>query len=299
MVHKLLQCAFSFSFSNEDMFPLMAMQASAQQDSVLRQYFWQNIMSESIMRQVKEAQQASVMAMAVSGANRTESRQESEKERGITKSYSITYYNPVLKATEVLEAKSEIKITDLTTRTIEESLAAQSVLPLYSYIGQPLMKKEVVPWKLQEILAEREYGTPPPPPAGAAVAPVKVVEQKEKALLADKKKDEELKVALIEAIDRKEKSELRVEEEILILEETVEMLRRGEEIDKVIERLPPLSRARYLLVLRKKNLHRQAIIALLLKDAGFLKSVKKKLELFTTEDLINMFKILRGLQKKK
>ncbi|HSB47746.1 MAG TPA: hypothetical protein VLD37_07080 [Candidatus Bilamarchaeum sp.] len=290
---------FSFGFAPSDLAPMLAMQNLMRDDTVLRNFMDQSLMSETLQKRLKNEEQASVMAQAVaekSGKTKTSTKDSKEKET--SSSYTISYYNPELKKAEVLEAQSEIKIQDIATKTIEETLAAQSVYSLYKYIGMPLIRTEVLPWKLEEILSQREYGTPPPPPSGASVAPVKVIALKESEIVALKKKEEEIKSAIEEAIVRKEESELKVEEELLVLEETVEALRKGEEIDKVIERLPPLSRARYMLVLRKKQLGRQAIIALLLRDAGFLKSVRKKLELFTLDDLVNMFKILRQLQKR-
>src|SRR5262249_20314649 len=159
----------------------------------------------------------------------------------------------------------------------------------------PLMRTEVVPWKLQQILDEREYGTPPPPPSGAGVTPMKVINEKESEIVAVRKHDELVRAAFAEVVLRKEKCESVVAAELLIIEETVEALRKGDSIDKVISRLPPLSRARYTLVMRKKLLGRNAVIQMLLQEAAFLRGVKKKLELFTLEDMINMVKIVRSL----
>lgn len=291
---------FRFGFKPADLAPMIAMQNLMRDDTVLRNFMDQQLMSESLQRRQKGEEQASILAQAAaeeSGKrNVKESGSKSEKETST--SYTITYYNPELKKAEVLETKSDIRIKDIATQMIEESVAGQSALPIYKYISTPLLRTEVVPWKLEQILAEREYGTPPPPPSGAAVTPVKVVATKESEIEAEKKKSEELKSYLAEVVVRKEESELKLDEEILLLEETVEALRKGEEIDKVLDRLPPLSRARYILALRKKMLGREAVIRILIRDASFLKNVKKKLELFTLEDLVNMFRIIRGLQRR-
>jgi len=290
---------FSFLFSPEQMLPMLQMQQMVQ-DSVLSAYNQQSILSESIMRRQYDMDQASVQAKASAEAvSKTVEGEVKKGERGTTSTYTITYYNPEMHKTEVLEAKTEIRIKDIVSKVIEESVAAASAFPIYHYIGAPIMKTEVLPWKLEEILSQREYGTPPPPPAGAAVAPVKVIVRAEAEIVAQKKKDDAIKAALDKAILRKEKSELRLAQEILILEDTIAALRAGEDIEKVIARLPPLSRARYILVRRRKLLGRQAIISLLLHDAAFLKNVKKKLELFSFDDLLGMYKMLRGLQAKK
>jgi hypothetical protein len=292
------QALYSFGFSPSDIAPMLAMQNLMRDDTVLRNFMDQSLMSESLQKRQKGEEQASVIAQVTSEKSGKTKTSSSKDEKETSSSYTITYYNPELQKAEVLEAKSEIKIQDITTKMVEETVAGQSVYPLYKYIGAPLIRTEVLPWKLEEILAQREYGTPPPPPSGAAVAPIKVIVMKESEIVAVKKKEEEIRNAIEEAIVRKEESELKVEAELLILEETVAALRKGEDIDKLIERLPPLSRARYFLVLRKKRLGRQAIIALLLRDASFLRNVRKKLELFTLDDLVNMFRILRQLQKR-
>jgi hypothetical protein len=295
---RLARLSFNFGIAGDDAAGLISMQQVASNDTAFRSYAWQSIMSENIMRQTRQASQASVTAQAVADSASGTKTQSEKDEKSSSRAYSITYFNPVLQTTEVLEARSEIRIKDVTTRTIEESVAAGSLFPLYQYIGTPLIRKEVLPWKLEEILSQREYGTPPPPPTGAAVTPVRIIAQKEEEIAALKKREEEIKEAVEASIVRKEKSELRIAQEILLMEETISSLRLGDPIDRILARLPPLSRARYILLLRKKRMGREAIISMLLKDIGFLKMVKKKLELFTLDDLKGMYKILRDLQKR-
>ncbi|MCI0503218.1 hypothetical protein L0Y65_00740 [Candidatus Micrarchaeota archaeon] len=295
-----LKSSFSFGFTGTDMVPILQMQNAMFNDSVLNNYFQQSLLSESIMKRQRDMSQATLMAQAVNESASKERGSEAQMkgEKASSTSYAITYYNPELNKTEILEAKSEIKISDFTTKMVEEAVAMQSAYSIYRFIAQPLIRTEVLPWKLEEILAQREYGTPPPPPAGAAVTPVKIIVQKESEIVALKKREDAIKEAIERFVVRKEKTEQKIAEEILIIDEAVAMLRAGDEIDKVIGRLPPLSRARYILVLRKKQLGRLAIIALLLRDAQFLKTIKKKLELFTLDDLVNIYKVLRNLQKR-
>jgi hypothetical protein len=290
--------SYIFGFSSADMVPILQMQNMMYNDSVLNNYFQQSLLSENIMKRQRDMGQASLMAQAVQESAPKEKTADSEKKGETTSStsYAITYYNPELHKTEILAAKSEIKITDFTTRMVEEAVAMQSAYSIYRFIAQPLIRTEVLPWKLEEILAGREYGTPPPPPSGAAVTPIKVIVQRESEVVALKEREDAIKEAVEKFVLRKEKTEQRIIEEIIILEDAISMLRNGDDIDKVIDRLPPLSRARYLLVLRKKQLGRLAIITLLLRDAQFLKTIKKKLELFTLDDLMNIYKVLRNLQ---
>ncbi|MFH0884518.1 MAG: hypothetical protein V1861_02300 [Candidatus Micrarchaeota archaeon] len=297
MVFKL-KPSFSFGFSPADMTPIMQMQSIMHNESVLENYFQQSILSESIMKRQKDMDHASVRAQVISEAEPKKGEKNHESEKGSATAYTISYYNPELNKTEVLEGKSEIRISDRATKSVEETVAARSPFSIYGFIAAPLMHTEVVPWKLEEILAEREYGTPPPPPAGAAVTPIKVIVRAEAEIEAEKKKAEAVRAAISEFVLRKEQSELKIAEELLVLEDVISALRSGEDIDKVIERLPPLSRARYLLVKRKKSLGRLALINLLIQDVSFLKTIKKKLELFTLDDLVNIYKVLRSLQKR-
>lgn len=290
--------SFSFGFTQADLTPMMQMQGIMHNESVLDNWFQQSILSETIMKRQKDMEHATIRAQVIYDAEPKRGDKEHQSEKSSVSSYTISYYNPELNQTEVLSGKSEIKMTDKAMKSVEESVATRSPISLYGFIAAPLMHTEVIPWKLEEILAEREYGTPPPPPAGAAVTPIRVIARTEAELAADKKRAEAIKDAIAEFVIRKEQSELKIQEELLVLEDVISALRSGEDIDRVIERLPPLSRARYLLVKRKKSLGRLAIISLLVQDVAFLKSIKKKLELFTLDDLVGIYKVLRDLQKR-
>jgi hypothetical protein len=295
------KAVFLFGLSPEQMGPIIQMQQIAHDDTVLRNFSYQALQQESLMKRQHGESQAAVMAQAANteSSRTVESKEKADKsDIASSRSYTISYYNPELQKTEVLEGKADVRMKDIATQMVEEAVAGQSVLPIYKYIGTPLMRTEVVPWKLQQILDEREYGTPPPPPSGASVAPVKVIVEKEGEIVAEKKRDDLIRSALAEVVLRKEKSEAEVAEELLIIEQTVEALRKGESIDKVIARLPPLSKLRYALVMRKKNLGRNALIQMLLRESVFLRGVQKKLEMFTLDDVVNMFKIIRSLQKR-
>ncbi len=278
---------YSYDFRFGDLLPLMEFQGAAEQESSQGVFMSQPILKESLMKGEKE--EAGVMAEA---AGEIATKAEAKK------AYVLTYYNPETQKVELLEARSDVRIKDFVTRMIEEAVGIRSAYPLYRYIGSPIMKQEIVLWKLEQILAEREYGTPPPSESGAPVMSVKMMERKKSEIVAIKKHEDEIREAIAEAIIRKEKSEVKIDEEILLLEETVEALRRGEAVEKALKLLPPLTRARYIVALRKRGLSREMIIGLLVRDSSFLKRIKKKLEAFTFEDLLNMVRMLRGLRKK-
>ncbi len=267
---------YTYNFRFHDLFPMMELQQVAEEESAVGAFVPHPLMGESLIKEEKD--EGGVMAEAVG------------------KTYTLTYYNPETHKKEFLGSRTDIRIRDYVERMIEESLAMRSVYPLYGFIGTPIMKQEIVLWKLEQILAEREYGTPPPSGGGAAVVPVTAIEQKKEEIVAVERQ-EEIKAAVAEAVVRKEKSELRIGQEILLLGDAVEAIREGEDVEKVLERLPPLTYARYIAALRRLKLSREKIIALLARDVSFLKKVKKKLEMFTLEDLLNMVRILRGLKK--
>jgi len=222
------------------------------------------------------------------------SEQEKDRSKEVTSTYTISYYNPELKKTEVIESQSQIKMSEYPVQSIEDSLAQRSLLPIYAYVGSPLMKSEVLPWKLEEILGEREYGTPPKGGPGEGVAPVIAIEKS----ATDAAHEQEVSRAVGEAVLRKEKTEKELASAIIVMEEVVAELRKGSKMDQAIEKLPPLSRARYLAVLRKKMLERQSIINMLIRDSTFLKGIVKKLGSFSLDDMVSMVKMLSGLKKK-
>jgi hypothetical protein len=274
----------------------MLIQRQVQEDIALRHLQDQTVMNDRIMKRTEE--QSSVMAFASAQASeKAKSIRSTEgKEAKSSTTYTITYYNPEIHKAEVLSDKSDIKIKDEAVKGIEESVASQSLYPIYSYIGAPLMKVETVPWMLEQILSERDYGTPPPS-GGASIVPVKLVELKESEMVARKKIENEMRSALEVSIVRKENSEIRLGEQIIVMEQAVDALRIGENIDNVLIRLPPLSRLRYVLLMKKRKAPVQIVIRMLLRDITFLKSFKKKLSLFSTDDLVGMLKALRALKK--
>ena len=274
---------YTYSFRFHDLLPMMELQQVAEEESAIGAFVSHPLMREELIAERKK--EAAVMAEAAGKISPKK------------KTYVLTYYNPETNKVELLESRTDIRIKDHVSRMIEESVGVRSVYPLYSFIGTPIMKQEIVLWKLEQILAEREYGTPPPTGSGAPVMPIKMREQKKREMVAIKKHEEGIKGAIAEAIVRKEKSEAEIGEEIIVFEEAVAALRKGEKIEKVLERLPPLSRARYIIALRKLRLSREKIIRLLVRDSSFLKKVKKKLEMFTLGDLLNMVRILHGPRK--
>jgi hypothetical protein len=298
----LLKSLFSFRFSGTELSPLQEFQSVVQQDTVLRGFSQQSLLEESLMRMLEGQRQASILARAAgeaAGRERAADYRYTSEKAGAAKAYVMMYYNPETRKAEILGASGPIRVPEGPVRSVEEALGAQSLYPLYSFIAAPLMRVGVLPWKLEQILSEREYGTPPPAAPGGGLVPVRRIAQTEAELAAERKTAGIIRVAASEAIVRKEQAEIASEEELLVLEEVIRALRGGEALEKALKKLPPLSRARYLIALRKKRLGVQVLMQLLLHDVVFLKTIKKKLATFSLEDLVGMVKLLQGMRKEK
>ena len=236
-------------------------------------------------------------AEVLAEAKRPETEEiKTEKEGKVgSRTYSLTYYNPETHKAEIIEEKTDIRMNDPSTRVIEESVGMNSSFPVYAFIATPLIRREVVPWMLEQILNEREYGTPPEF-GGAAV--VKEAKAEKKSEVAALKQEEAAREALLEALERKEDAEKKLSGEIVVFEEVVQAVRAGEDPKRQFKKLPPLSRARYVVATRKKKLPREAIINLLMQDLSFLKTLQKKLEMLSDEDLLAIVKAVARMRKK-
>lgn len=320
----LLKSLFSFKFSETDLQPLMEFQNIVRNDMVLRNFSQLALLNETLMRMMESRQRASVLALAVGppasrnrpaeprlspgeaeATKKAETTKKAEATKNYaarleaTKTYIISYYNPQAGKTEVLETQSIACMKDDARQTVEETLGMQSLYPLYVFIAAPVMRQEIVPWRLEQILDQHEYGTPPPASPGGGVIPVRRIAQTQAEVTAAKKDVVTVKAAVAGSMVLKEKAGLAVGDEIMVLEEAVKALRAGETVDKALARLPPLTRARFTAAVRNKRLGTQAVVELLLSDASFLKTVKKKLQTFGLGDLATLVRMLRGLRKKK
>lgn len=215
------------------------------------------------------------------------------KDEALEEKYKITYYNPETKRSDVLETTIKIRVDDTAEKKIEEALGMHSVYPVYAFITTPIIKREMSPYLLEQIIKEREYGTPPPFGGAAAIklsSPHIVVEERRR---------KRAESAIIETIKRKERTEKRLAKEIIIMEKAIEELKKGKQPTKVLRKLGPLTRARFLAALRKRNLTNAMMILLMEEDAKFLRSMKKKLELLSFDDLLGLIRIVKELQKRE
>jgi len=266
-------------------------------DMLTKEEILAEFMSHSLLVEGKELQKGEAEVIAEAKRPPDENKLTVSKgESAESRTYSLTYYNPETNKAEVIEGKVDVRITDYATRMIEESLGIGSVYPLYAFVVTPLIRKEVVPWLLEEILNEREYGTPP---ATGSAPMIKVGKAGKKSEIVTMKKQEEIaRDAVVEAITRKEDSEKKLSAEIVVFEEVVAAIRKGSDPESTVQKLPPLSLARYLALLKKKKIQRATLLALLGRDTKMLRSIKKKLEMLTAEELLGLIKVMKKIRKK-
>ena len=202
--------------------------------------------------------------------------------------YSILYLDPVSGETDTIKREESIEIDDPAERVIEESLASSSMYPLYDFIAQPLVVQQVDPVKLQQILDSREYGTPPKFGGPAIVRP----DMKKSEIVAYEKAAEQ-------AVLRKEEEEKKTLQEIITFDAVIKSIQKGEDVEEALSRLPPLSRARYLLLFRKKKISKEILLKMLFKELHFLNGIKKKLMMFSIDDLGAILSLVKLSKKKK
>lgn len=278
------------AFSGDAIRPMIDYRIVVENESVLQPFMESQPLIEPLQEKLKKEDQ--VLAEVHRGAEDVTA--VSKKGREMKRTYLITYYNPAMKKAEVLEAKTGIVIDDVAERVIEESVGTASIYPIYSFIAQPMIRREIVPWKLKKILDEREYGTPPDFGAPYVVS-VGRIEKKKREIVALRKQDRK---AVESAIIRMEKAGAKLAEEIVVFEEVVAAIKSGKVIRGRLRKLPQLSRARYLALLKKKFSVKR-ITAMLAQDISFLKAAKRKLDFFTGGDLLNILRMVKGSGKKR
>ena len=286
---------YFYDLKQEQMKPLIEIIRVTDHDAMM--FFAKHeLLDEKYMKKHRTAQ---IMAQAQNKISTADQRKEvktgKEREELETKTYALTYYNPETDTEEVLTTTSDIKITDNIQKSVEESTGLQSGYSIYSFITTPLMIKVIDERLLKEILDEREYGTPPKFSGATAV---RVSDERTRAKIIAVHNAERSKDALVESMRRKDLVEAKIDQEIIMLEETVNLIRKDEEKpDLALRRLGPLTRARFLVALRKKKLSNEVIVLLLEKDIRFLKEIKGKLKGMTLGALLSLVNSMRDLQR--
>lgn len=270
-----------YKFKEVELKPHTEFYHIVQKDSVLSYFIVHSLLVEKYTVIEKE------LPLIIAEPIKKKLTKAGEKEE-IEDLYSISYYNPVSGEKDTIKREEKIEIEDPAERVIEESLASSSMYPLYDFVAQPLVVKQVDPVKLQQILDSREYGTPP-----KFGGPAIVKQDIKKSEIVAYEKAAEL------AILRKEEEEKKTLQEIITFDAVIRSIQKGENVEEALSKLPPLSRARYLLLLKKKKLSKEILLKMLFKELHFLNGIKKKLMLFSIDDLGAILSLVKLSKKKK
>ena len=188
-------------------------------------------------------------------------------------------------------------------KAVEESVSQKSTYPVYSLVTSPLMRTKVNPYILEAVLSRIEVVSPSPFGGGA---PMSLASPEEKAAMREIADDgTAAEIVAVEAIrelaDRKAAVEKELDREIVALEEAVQALQETDAPEKkIMEKLPPLSRARFQALLRsKKKVERTLLVDLLLLDAEFLVTFRKSLAKAGLRKLADILKKFRKMPAKK
>ncbi|MEW5996207.1 MAG: hypothetical protein AB1657_01275 [Candidatus Micrarchaeota archaeon] len=268
---------------------------------LLMQMLRQAEMSYQQMAQVMAEE--SEKAVREERASRTETRTPEQKTRletGQVTEFSLLYYNPELRKVETVEEKLTIKSDSYSgpeQQAVEEAAGQKSMYGPYSLISSPIMMERVNPYILESVLSRIEVENPKPFGGGAAVhIPAQAFARLEQRLQSEGREDE--MVALDALRDLQANRDLLVRaagKQIIVMEEAIKALQETDrKQDRIIQKLPPLSRMRYLALLRKKkSIERTLIADLLIADVEFLDAMRKKLKRMGLREFLEIMKKLR------
>jgi hypothetical protein len=236
--------------------------------------------------------------------SRTETKTSDTKtklESGEVTQFSLMYYNPELKKVEMVEETITIKSDSYSSpeqQAVEEAAGQKSMQGPYGLIAQPTLHEKINPYILDSVLSRIEVELPKPFGGGAAHVPAAAFVAVERKMQAEGQEDEIVALnALREMQVRKESLIKSVGAEIIALEQAVKALQDSDrKEDKIIDKLPPLSRIRYLALLRRrKGLERTLLADLLIADLEFMEAVKKSLKGLSLRELAGIVRKFRGL----
>ena len=241
--------------------------------------------------------------------SRSETKTSDKKTRfesGETTEFSLMYYNPELRKVEVVEEKISMRSDTYSSpeqQTVEEAVAQKSMFGPYSMIASPIMLEKINPYILESVLSKIEVGSPGPFGGSAAVhIPNQAFAQLEHKMQKEGAEEEIVALsALRETQSNKDVFIKAVGKEILVLEEAIKALQETEKKeDKILERLPALSRIRYLALLKKKaSLERTLVADLFISDVEFLEAMRKRLKKMSMRDFVEIAKKFKMMFEKR
>jgi|GEM_PF-4714344 len=287
MARRKLKIKYKYDFSPDLLRPMMELRMVIESEDVF-EFFSEHKLEEEPAFLEKKANAAIGLTESIPIEQASGTRMSFESTgKKIHKNYTLTYYNPSMKKAEVFVGSVDLQTKDITQQVIEESTGMASTYNIYSYVVSPLMVEKVDPRILEQILSEREYGTPPDFSGAAAVVVSSGEEEKEKRKIVSARE------SLIETLNRKESLEKNIDIEIVAVDSVIASLNKGKSVKEALKGLGPVSRMRYMIVYEKKKISKKLIVELLMKDMKFLKSVKKELSNLSLDGLLSILRFAR------
>ncbi len=252
---------------------------------------------QQMSQAMAEESERSIREDRVSRSETTTSDKKTKMESGETTSFSLMYYNPELRKVEMVEEKISIKSDSYSSpeqQALEEATGQKSMYSPYSLIGSPIMMEKVNPYILESVLSKIEVDNPKPFGGASAVhIPNQAFATLEQKLQKEGAEEEIVALnAIKETQANKEGLVKAAGKEILVLEQAIKALQETDrKEDRIIDKLPPLSRIRYMALLRKKaGLERTLVTDLLIADVDFLESMKKRLNRMNMREFFEIAK---------
>jgi len=256
---------------------------------------------QQMSQAMAEESERSIREDRTSRSETTTSDRKSKLESGSVTEFSLMYYNPELRKVEMVEEKITMKSDSYSSpeqQAVEEAAGQKSMYSPYSLIGSPIMMEKVNPYIFESVLSRIEVDNPKPFGGASAVhVPNQAFATLEQKLQSEGREEEIVALNAIREVQVNKESLVKaIGKEILILEQAIKALQETErKEDKIIDRLPPLSRIRYMALLRKKaGLERTLVTDLLIADMEFLESMKKRL---TRMNIREFFEIVKRFKK--
>lgn len=202
------------------------------------------------------------LGMVEREAELTPEEQSRLAEKEEKRTFSIFYINPAYEKEKVekIESSVEIKFSSLAEEKMNESLGSKNTLPGLEYITYPMIQDLYSKDAMDEI---KEY---------KKIVPIKgadEVELVDRFVTATPER-------ITECIKRKERAAKIIEEMIIKLDSAVEKTKKGEEAEKILQMLPPITKKMLEVMLnKKKKIDKKVLLKLLLLDRMFLKKMNR------------------------
>lgn len=208
---------------------------------------------------------------------------KSDKE---TTTYTLVYFNPESKKTEVIAGDVSINYTDETQQVIEESIGQRSIYGMYDLITHPLIREHIDERLLQEMMDTIKIETAPSFGGGVGICITSEATSKKMIETYGDKI-----IALQIAEQKKFNLEERLARHIQVIDEVVKNIGQpGGNVCMKLAKLPPLSKERLLaLSKRKKRISKKEVQEILLKDFQFLKAAKQRISAMRIQDIFSVF----------